>query len=43
VTEIMDGWRERGGPALVEYRAGSSGPEVAGRLLGTADKRWRRL
>jgi glucose-6-phosphate 1-dehydrogenase len=43
VTEILDGWRERRGPELVSYRAGTSGPEVASRLLGNTERRWRRL
>jgi glucose-6-phosphate 1-dehydrogenase len=43
ITDILDGWRERAGPELVTYRAGTSGPEVAARLLGTAGRRWRRL
>jgi glucose-6-phosphate 1-dehydrogenase len=43
ITDILDGWRERGRPALSFYRAGSSGPEEAARLLGDEERRWRRL
>ncbi len=43
ITEILTGWGDARGPELSIYRAGSSGPESANRLLGTAERRWRRL
>jgi glucose-6-phosphate 1-dehydrogenase len=43
VTGVLDGWAAPGAPPLVFYRAGSSGPEDASRLLGTEERRWRRL
>jgi glucose-6-phosphate 1-dehydrogenase len=43
ITDILDGWRERDGPELAFYRAGSSGPEAAALLLGNEERRWRRL
>ena len=43
ITEILNGWGETGKPELAFYRAGSSGPEAATRLLGSPERRWRRL
>jgi glucose-6-phosphate 1-dehydrogenase len=43
ITDILDGWREPGRPALAFYKAGSSGPREAARLLGSEDRTWRRL
>ncbi len=43
ITEILNGWRETGKPEISPYRAGSSGPETANRLLGSPERRWRRL
>ncbi len=43
ITEILNGWRDAAAPELSLYRAGSSGPEAAVRLLGTPQRRWRRL
>jgi glucose-6-phosphate 1-dehydrogenase len=43
ITEILNGWRDTGQPELSFYRAGSSGPETAVRLLGTSERKWRRL
>jgi glucose-6-phosphate 1-dehydrogenase len=43
ITEILDGWQGTGTPAVTAYRAGSQGPEEAAALLGSADRRWRRL
>lgn len=43
ITEILDGWEQTAEPGLCMYRAGSSGPEAAARLLGSPDRRWRRL
>jgi glucose-6-phosphate 1-dehydrogenase len=43
VTGILEGWAETGRPRLSFYRAGSSGPDEASRLLASAERRWRRL
>ena len=43
VTGILEGWTETGRPRLSFYRAGSSGPDEASRLLASAERRWRRL
>jgi glucose-6-phosphate 1-dehydrogenase len=43
ITEILCGWQDTGKPSLSFYRAGSSGPDAAGSLLGVAERRWRRL
>jgi glucose-6-phosphate 1-dehydrogenase len=43
ITEILGGWEKTGEPALCMYRAGSSGPESAARLLGSPERKWRRL
>jgi glucose-6-phosphate 1-dehydrogenase len=43
ITEILDGWRETGRPEISFYRAGSSGPDAALRLLGSPDRKWRKL
>jgi glucose-6-phosphate 1-dehydrogenase len=43
VTGILEGWAETARPVLSLYRAGSSGPEEASRLLASAERRWRRL
>jgi glucose-6-phosphate 1-dehydrogenase len=42
VTEILNGWRERGLPRLSFYRAGSAGPGEASRLQEDGIT-WRRL
>ena len=43
ITEILHGWQDAGQPALGFYRAGSAGPETAHQLLGSPERRWRRL
>ena len=43
VTDILRGWERTGKPSLAFYRAGSPGPEDAVRLLGSPERRWRRL
>jgi len=43
ITAILRGWEHTGQPSLSSYRAGSSGPEAAASLLGSAERRWRRL
>jgi glucose-6-phosphate 1-dehydrogenase len=43
VTGVLDGWSERGAPALEPYAAGGQGPAGAERLLGEGDRQWRRL
>jgi len=43
ITEIINGWKESGRPAVSPYRAGSSGPDAAAALLGDPGRRWRRL
>ncbi|HUI72245.1 MAG TPA: glucose-6-phosphate dehydrogenase, partial [Spirochaetia bacterium] len=43
ITEILTGWHDAGTPEISFYRAGSSGPEAATRLLGASERRWRRL
>jgi len=43
ITEILDGWHETGRPEITFYRAGSAGPDAALRLLGSADRKWRKL
>ncbi len=43
ITEILNGWRSSGTPALAPYRAGSAGPDAAAALLGISERRWRRL
>ena len=43
ITEILDGWQGTGMPAVAPYRAGSAGPEEAAALLGSTERRWRRL
>jgi glucose-6-phosphate 1-dehydrogenase len=43
ITEILNGWQGTDTPAVSPYRAGSAGPEAAAALLGSAERRWRRL
>jgi glucose-6-phosphate 1-dehydrogenase len=43
ITEILNGWQSTGTPAVAAYRAGSQGPEEAAALLGSPERRWRRL
>ncbi len=43
ITEILNGWSDSSRPDLSFYRAGSSGPDAATPLLGTTERRWRRL
>jgi glucose-6-phosphate 1-dehydrogenase len=43
ITEILNGWQGTGTPAVSPYRAGSAGPEAAATLLGSPERRWRRL
>jgi glucose-6-phosphate 1-dehydrogenase len=43
ITEILRGWEQTAEPPLCLYRAGSSGPEAAARLLGAPERKWRRL
>jgi glucose-6-phosphate 1-dehydrogenase len=43
VTEILQGWERTGTPRVAPYRSGSAGPEEASLLLGSAERRWRRL
>ena len=43
ITEIINGWQDTGKPEPSFYRSGSSGPEAANRLLGSPERRWRRL
>jgi glucose-6-phosphate 1-dehydrogenase len=43
ITEILGGWEKTAEPALCMYRAGSSGPQSAARLLGSPERKWRRL
>ena len=43
ITEILRVWENTGKPELGFYRAGSAGPEIADRLLGSPERRWRRL
>jgi glucose-6-phosphate 1-dehydrogenase len=43
ITDILQGWENAGQPALGFYRAGSAGPEAAQQLLGSPERRWRRL
>ena len=43
ITEILQGWEHTRQPALTFYRAGSSGPDAATEILGSAERRWRRL
>ena len=43
ITEILNGWQSTGTPAVSPYRAGSAGPEAAAALLGSPERRWRRL
>jgi glucose-6-phosphate 1-dehydrogenase len=43
ITEILGGWEKTGTPAVAPYRAGGPGPEAATTLLGSSDRRWRRL
>ena len=43
ITEIIKGWESLGKPALSPYRAGTAGPEAAAGLLGSPERRWRRL
>jgi glucose-6-phosphate 1-dehydrogenase len=43
ITEILQGWEHTRQPSLAFYRAGSSGPDAAADILGSAERRWRRL
>ncbi len=43
ITDILEGWQATGQPELAFYRAGSSGPDAAAGLLGSPERRWRRL
>jgi glucose-6-phosphate 1-dehydrogenase len=43
ITEVLHGWENTGQPAVQVYRAGSAGPEAAAQLLGSAERKWRRL
>jgi glucose-6-phosphate 1-dehydrogenase len=43
ITDILTGWEAAGAPALESYRAGSAGPDSAAGLLGSPERRWRRL
>jgi glucose-6-phosphate 1-dehydrogenase len=43
ITEILNGWQSTETPSVGSYRAGSQGPEEAASLLGSAERRWRRL
>jgi glucose-6-phosphate 1-dehydrogenase len=43
ITEVLGSWGNTGRPELSFYRAGSSGPEAAASLIGTSERRWRRL
>jgi glucose-6-phosphate 1-dehydrogenase len=43
ITEILRGWETTQKPALASYRSGSAGPEAAVELLGSAERKWRRL
>jgi glucose-6-phosphate 1-dehydrogenase len=43
ITEILRGWERPDAPPPFPYRAGSSGPDAAAQLLGSAGRKWRRL
>ena len=43
ITEILHGWEGTQKPVLASYRSGSAGPEAAVELLGSAERKWRRL
>jgi glucose-6-phosphate 1-dehydrogenase len=43
ITEILRGWETSGRPHLERYRAGSTGPDAAVALLGSPERRWRKL
>jgi len=43
ITEILHGWDGSERPPLAAYRAGSAGPDAATALLGSAERKWRRL
>jgi glucose-6-phosphate 1-dehydrogenase len=43
ITEILNGWKDTDTPAVAGYRAGSQGPDAATALLGSSERRWRRL
>jgi glucose-6-phosphate 1-dehydrogenase len=43
ITEILKGWQSSGKPDVSPYRAGGPGPDAAAALLGSPDRRWRRL
>jgi glucose-6-phosphate 1-dehydrogenase len=43
ITDILQGWQNGSAATLAAYRAGSAGPEAAAGLLGSAERRWRRL
>jgi glucose-6-phosphate 1-dehydrogenase len=43
ITEILRGWESTQEPALASYRSGSAGPEAAAGLLGSGERKWRRL
>jgi glucose-6-phosphate 1-dehydrogenase len=43
ITDILQGWENAAQPALGFYRAGSAGPEAAQQLLGSPERKWRRL
>ncbi len=43
ITEILEGWGKLGERELPQYRAGSSGPDEAKKLLSLEGRRWRKL
>jgi len=43
ITDILKGWEAPGQPPLATYRAGSAGPDAAVQLLGSTERKWRRL
>jgi len=43
ITDILQGWENTRQPSLSFYRAGTSGPDAASEILGSAERRWRRL
>jgi glucose-6-phosphate 1-dehydrogenase len=43
ITEILAGWEASAERGIGFYRAGSSGPDSAAELLGSPERRWRRL
>lgn len=42
ITRILKGWEKQNTP-VVEYPAGSTGPELAKLLIGRENRRWRKL